>query len=242
MQNNENESITEINFGLSLIQNELGLTYGTDAFLLSAFVRSMPRARAVEFGAGSGVISLLCAAKGKFADITSVECQAELYDVLKRNVELNDMQGRITPLLGDVRELRLEADVVFTNPPYMKEDSGKRNEHMVKYAARHELNGDIYDFMRSAAGMLRFGGLFYAVYRPDRMTDLICAMRESRIEPKRITMVYADNKHQPCLMLVEGKYGANPSVIMTKPLILYKEGTSEPTDELLKIYETGDMQ
>lgn len=242
MMLNENESVTEINFGLSLIQDSLGLTYGTDAFLLSAFIRKMPKASAVEFGSGTGVISLLCAAKKKFGSITAIECQQSFCGILKRNIELNGLSEIITAVNGDIRDYRAKADAVFTNPPYMKCGHGKPNEYMGKYIARHEVCGSIYDFCKSAASCLKFGGLFYCVYRPDRITDLICAMRENNIEPKRITMIYPDAQHQPCLMLTEGKYGGKSSAILTKPLIMYKSGTNDPTPELEKIYETGDMQ
>jgi tRNA1(Val) A37 N6-methylase TrmN6 len=64
-----------INENITLHQNEGSLAYGTDAYLLSAYMRRQTKERACEFGAGSGVLSLLAASKGKFAHITAIEIQ-----------------------------------------------------------------------------------------------------------------------------------------------------------------------
>ena len=56
------ERLDEVNEQIRLIQKKQGLTFGTDAFLLAAFVRSSPRARAVDLGSGTGIIPLLLCA------------------------------------------------------------------------------------------------------------------------------------------------------------------------------------
>ena len=55
----EDERIDEINDSLRLIQKKSGLTFGTDAYLLYAYLKKKPMARAVDLGAGTGIISLL---------------------------------------------------------------------------------------------------------------------------------------------------------------------------------------
>ena len=56
------ERLDEVNEQLRLIQKRQGLTFGTDAYLLAAFIRPQPRAKAIELGSGSGIISLLLCA------------------------------------------------------------------------------------------------------------------------------------------------------------------------------------
>ncbi|MBQ7125013.1 MAG: methyltransferase [Clostridia bacterium] len=235
-----NETLTTVNDGIKLIQNPEGLTFGTDALMLAAFIRKMPEGVAAEFGSGSGIISLILAARGKLKKIYAIETQKYYVELTKRNIELNQLSERIEPIFGDARDFSIECDVIFTNPPYMKTTSGKRNCDDGKYAARHEVNGDIYDFCRSAAKCLKFGGLFYCVYRPDRAIDLLSAMREAKIEPKRLALVAQDTKHKPCLMLVEGKRGGKPSCDLLQTLFLCKDGTSLPTEDAASIYDTGE--
>lgn len=219
----DDEMLTYVNENIELIQKKQGLTFGTDAYLLYAYMKRQANATAVDIGSGSGIISLLCASKGKFARIYAVEVQEEFYDIIRRNAEHNRLSHIIEPIHTDIRDLSLEADVVFTNPPYMRSDSGKANLSDAKNIARHEIHGDINDFVKSAARILKFGGLFYAVYRTDRLVDLLCAMRQNGIEPKRMTYVYATKNHGPSMVLVEGKRGAKPSVILTKPLFMEGE-------------------
>lgn len=243
----ENEREDVINLGIRLIQNTSGLLFGTDAYLLAAFMRRQPNAKACEFGAGTGVISLLAAKAGKFKTGLCVEVQESFAALCNRNIENNDLSDRLEVLCSDVRDLGKgdsagAFDVVFTNPPYMKADSGKRNEKDEKYIARHEVCGGIEDFVIAASKCLRFGGLFYAVMRPDRLADILIYMRSHAIEPKRICFVHSDTESEPSVCLIEGMRGGKPSLKVEKPLFLSKlaeEGESaQMTERAQKIYQT----
>ena len=250
------EHLKEVNEGLSLIQKKNGLTFGTDAYLLSAYVTPSPRALCVDLGSGTGIISLLLAQRGKVARAVGVEVQPDFAALIGRNAALNGLDGRVSALCADVRELSQvalgahlgeeqgrTADVVVCNPPYMKATSGRRNEHDEKLIARHEVCGDIGDFCAAAARILRFGGRFYAVYRPDRLADLIAAMRESGLEPKKMTFVHADAESEPSMVLVEARLGGASGMVVTAPLILHTvESRGDKSRALSKaaerIYET----
>lgn len=242
------ERLDRVNEQLLLIQKDGGLQYGTDAFLLASYIRPSKKAKAVELGAGTGIISLLLAAKQKLFHITAVEIQPSYAELVARNVELNSLQARITPLCQDIRTLSPamlggEVDIVFSNPPYMRCDSGKRNESEEKYIARHEVCGCIDDFCIAAKQILRFGGKFVCVWRPDRMADLFRAMHSASLEPKRMTLVYADETAEPCMMLVEAVKGGASSMRISPPLLLYLphtkgQKTRTLTDAAQKIYDT----
>ncbi len=242
---NNDERIDRVNENILLIQKKDGLTFGTDALLLAAFVRPQPNAVALDFGAGTGIISFLCAARNKYKKIVAIEAQSDFAEMVERNIVQNSLSEKITALHCDVRELSFEklgfeADAIFTNPPYMRAGSGKVNEHSIKTIARHEILGDINDFCIAAAKNLKHGGYFYAVYRPERMTELFYAMRAAKIEPKRLCAVCPDCKSAPSLILVEGKKGAAAEIRFEKPLFMYKDTShSDYTDEYAYIYENG---
>ena len=244
------ERLDRVNEHLSLIQKKDGLTYGTDAFLLSAYLRPMHRARAADFGCGTGIISLLAQARGKFAHVTAIDVQADFAELTERNIHLNGMEDRLSALHANVTDLRPEQlggelDVIFSNPPYMRTDSGKRNEADEKYIARHEVCGTIADFCRAAGRLLKHGGLFYVVWRPDRLSELLAALHTAKLEPKRMTFVQADVSTAPSMVLLECKKGAAPSLIVTPTLILYRDGAQVTprvmTEEAAKIYDTCQM-
>lgn len=248
----ENERFDEINENLKIIQKKNGLTFGSDTYLLSAFISSQSGARAADLGSGTGIASLLCAAREKFARIYSIEIQEDFCRLIERNATLNGLDRVISPIHADVRSVKPtdtegELDAVFSNPPYMKADSGKRNEHDEKYIARHEVFGDIFDFCAAASRLLKFGGLFYCVYRPDRLSELMAAMNASRLEPKVMVFVCYDTDSAPSSVIVRAKKGAAPSMKLCRPLILHlpmpADGSPRPmTADAKKIYESCSFE
>ncbi len=222
-----------VNEHITLTQKTDGLTFGTDAYLLAAYVKPKARARAVDLGSGTGIIPLLCLTKSKYASCTAVEIQPAFGDLIKRNAEENDLAHRLSLWHGDLRELTAaklgyEVDIVTANPPYMAPNVGAANTHEEKYVARHEVYGGIYDFCAAAGRILKHGGRFYCVFRPERLTDLMVALRTAHLEPKRMTMVHATYASQPSMVLVEATKGAAPSMTVTPPLILWKADEQNP--------------
>lgn len=236
------ERLDAVNDVIKLIQKKKGFCYGTDAVLLASYIKPS-RGTAVELGAGSGIVSFLCEAHKKAGKIYSVELNDSAYDMLIRSAELNS--SSIIPQKRDVRDLVSsdfggECATVFSNPPYMKSDSGFLNGDEVKRGARHEMAGDIKDFCAAAGRLLSTGGAFYCVYRPDRLTELFCAMRDSLLEPKRITFVHPFADKRSNLVLVEAKKDASPGLFVTKPLVtMKKDADGKPvfTEEYNEICE-----
>ncbi len=204
----------------------------------------MATIRLYELGAGSGIISMLLLARDKVERIVAAEVQEEYAELTRRNAELNRLSDRLTALCCDVRELSGDggADIVFSNPPYMRTDSGKANLKDAKNVARHEVFGGVGDFCAAAKRLLKYGGTFVAVYRPDRLCDLICEMRAHGIEPKRMTYVMANAAREPSMVLVEGRLGGKCGLFVTPPLIIYKDkNNSEYSDDMNYIMERGSF-
>ncbi len=238
------ERLDRINENLSLIQKTDGLTFGTDAYLLAAFAKAAPALAVADLGSGTGVAALLCMARKKYRHAYAVELQTEFCELISRNAALNQMDGAVTVIRKDVRELTM-ADIgvdigaVISNPPYMPAGAGIACADNRLETARRELNGTIGDFCLAAARLLQTGGLFYTVFRPERMADLFCALRGARLEPKRLITVYPDTESRPCLILTEAKKDAAPSLMQAPPLIIYKSRTDRTyTDNMARIYDT----
>ncbi|MBP3375276.1 MAG: methyltransferase [Clostridia bacterium] len=223
----DGEKTIKINDELTLIQKVNGLTFGTDAYLLSAFAKGGAKQICADLGSGTGVIPLLMAQSDKYKKIFAVEIQKDFASLIKRNAKQNSLEDRIIPLSADVREIKAtdvggEIDAVTANPPYMKVDSGKRNEYDEKFIARHEVCGDINDFCACAYRLLKHGGKFYTVWRPDRLCDLVFSLRSNRLEPKLMTFVCATTESEPSMVLVQSTKGAASGAKITRPLILHK--------------------
>ncbi len=237
----DGERLDYVNENLSLIQNKEGLTFGTDALLLAAYCYGK-RKSGIELGGGSGIISMLLLARQKLEKCLCLEIQEEYAELIRRNADINGLSDRLTALLCDVRDYTpdSECELVFSNPPYMKADSGRRCESSKKNIARHEVFGTILDFCKCASRSVKYGGSFMVVYRPDRMCDLIAALREGGLEPKRMTLVYADTLSQPSMLLCEAKKGGKSGLKLTRPLFLYRDREHrEESDDLKYILTEG---
>ncbi len=240
---NDNERINEINENLRLIEKKDSLTFGTDAYLLSAYLKARQSKVGVELGCGSGVISLLALTKKKCRHVYGIEVQKEIAEVAKRNAELNMLTDKFTVISSDLRNVKAsdiggEVDVVFSNPPYMKADGGKQNVNEQKNISRHEIFGQIDDFCACAKRLLKHGGDFYVVYRPDRLADLIFALKNNNLEPKKLTFIHKDIDTPPSLLLISAKLGGKSGLTLDAPVYIYKKGTTEYTEEYSKIYES----
>lgn len=245
------ERLDVINEELKLIQKTNGLTFGTDSYLLAAFAKKRSKEIAADFGSGTGVAALFCAKKNKYSHIHAFEIQNSFCELIERNVSLNELDGKISVTSGDVREsaLRFESGsfgCVISNPPYMPKGCGAAPESNEMNIARREENGTIYDFAKAASHLLKHGGIFTTVYRPDRSAELIHALKENSLEPKRIIYVYPDINSAPCLILTEAKKGAMPSVKISRPLIIYKTADSksnrEYTDDMNRVYDEFSLE
>ena len=245
---NVDERLDYVNEKITLIQKKNGLTFGTDAFLLAAYIKENKRAKAAELGTGTGIISLLCAARQKLSKIYAFEVQESFYDITSRNVENNGLGDIVIPRLADVRNTSAndtdgELDVVFSNPPYMKVNSGKRNDADEKFIARHEVMGGIDDFCAAASRLLKYGGKFYVVWRPDRLIDLISSMRSHSLEPKHMTLVHADASSEPSMALICAVKGGKSDLKISAPLLLHDSistdgGKRELSERAKEIYNT----
>ena len=240
---NDNERINEINENLRLIEKKDSLTFGTDAYLLAAYLKTRESKTYAELGCGSGVISLLALSRKKCRHVYGIEVQKEIAEVASRNAELNSLADKFTVVSDDLRNVKAsdlggEVDVVFSNPPYMKADGGKQNINEQKNISRHEIFGQIDDFCACARRLLKHGGDFYVVYRPDRLADLIFALKNNGLEPKKLTFIHKDTDTPPSLLIISAKKGGKSGLTIDAPVYIYKRGTNEYTEEYSKIYES----
>ena len=237
----ENERVDDLQRNhYKIIQDPNRFCVGMDAVLLSGFARAGEGDRVLDLGTGTGIIPLLMEAKTKASHLTGLEIQAESADMAARSVKLNGLESKITIVNGDIKEAvslfgAASFDVVTCNPPYMTENHGLTNPNAPKAIARHELLCTLEDVIRQSARLLKPGGNFFMVHRPFRLTDIIVLLREYKLEPKRMKLVYPFVDKDPNMVLIEANRGGKPRMTVEKPLIVYKE-PGVYTDEIYDIY------
>lgn len=216
--------------------------FGTDAFLLAGFAAPRPKDRCCDLGAGCGIIPFIWCDKGPPASILAVELQEEGVALMRRSAALNGLEKQITPLHGDLRTLHSDKagtfDLVSCNPPYKAASTGILSQTHSDRIARHETACTSRDVAQAAARLLRFGGRLCVCQRPERLCDVLEAMRGSGIEPKRLRFVQQRPDTPPWLFLAEGKKGGKPFLRVERPLII--EGEGGFSRELLDLYGKRD--
>ncbi len=237
----ENESLCDLQRnGYQIIQDKDKFCFGMDAVLLSSFAEVREGERAIDFGTGTGVIPVLLEAKTEGQSFVGLEIQPESVDMAKRSVKMNNLEDKIEIVEGDIKNAseifgKDSFDVVVTNPPYMSENNGLENPDAPKAIARHEVKCTLEDVIREAAAVLKPQGRFYMIHRPRRLADAMELMREYKIEPKRIRMVYPYVDKPSNMVLIEGARGGKPMMNIEEPLIVYEE-PNVYTQDILDIY------
>lgn len=241
----KDERIDDLQYkGLKLIQKRKGFCFGVDAVLLANFADVRKGDLVIDLGTGTGIIPILLAGKTHAKRITGIEIQEDLVEMANRSITLNGLNDRVSVICGDLCKSRDyfpsgSFDVVVSNPPYMNAGGGLINASDTKAISRHEIACSLEDVVANAATLLKPNGVFTLIHRPDRLADVICLMRQYRIEPKYMRFVHPQPYKKPNLVLIRGTLYGNPQLKMMAPLYVYNE-KGEFSEEINKIYCRGE--
>ncbi|MBZ4646107.1 MAG: tRNA1Val (adenine37-N6)-methyltransferase [Petroclostridium sp.] len=238
---NEWERVDDLQYkGLKIIQDTRGFCFGIDAVLLANFADVKKGNIVLDMGTGTGIIPILIAGKSDVSRIVGLEIQAHMAEMSARSVILNNLQDRVQIVEGDLREGvalfgAAAFDVITCNPPYMNSGGGLTNPNDAKAISRHEIKCTLEDVITVSSKLLKIGGKFNMVHRPERLVDIIWLMRNHKLEPKRLRFVHPSPGKKANLILIEGARGGNPQLKMMEPLYVYND-EGEYSEEINAIY------
>ncbi|WP_019157184.1 tRNA1(Val) (adenine(37)-N6)-methyltransferase [Robertmurraya massiliosenegalensis] len=231
---------------LRIIQSPSVFAFSLDAVLLARFVYvPIQKGKLIDLCSGNGVIPLFLSMRTK-GEITGVEIQERLYDMAKRSFQYNELQHRLQMIHGNIKDMPSQLgmgkfDVVTCNPPYFPTPSKEEineNEHLA--IARHEIFCTLEDTIRVSSQLVKQGGKVAFVHRPGRLLDIITLMRQYRLEPKRIQLVYPQQGKEANTLLVEAIKDGKADLKILPPLVVYDDD-HEYTPEIKDILY-GDKQ
>lgn len=216
--------------------------FGTDAIMLADFARPRRDERACDLGTGCGIVPFLWCARGHRGELTAVEISSDAAEMAARSAERNGVADRVSIINADLRTLterhrglKAAFSLVTMNPPYKAAGDGAQSPDKERRTARHEMQCTLNDVCTCAAALLTFGGRLCMCHRPDRLCDIMVAMRQSGVEPKRLRLVCQRAGARPMLVLIEGKRGGKPGLVNEPPLYVEDE-KGEFSAEMLEIY------
>lgn len=239
----EGERLDDLQYrGMRLIQRADGYRFTSDAVLLANSVRIRKGDLVADFGAGNGVIALLCAAKTNAARIVGVEIQEDAADLARRNAQINGLDRRVEIVCADVRDAtrilgKETTDAVVANPPYFANGSGLTRGARSVAQARHEQTATLRQWIRAASEVLRFGGRLYMILKCERMAEAMCEMTLADLAPKRATLIYPKAGGRADTFIVEGKKGARAGMTLESMSVCGEDGRL--SEELFEMYGSG---
>ena len=238
----ENERIDDLEFkGLKIVQNKEGFCFGIDSILLSDFAKNIKKDSIVlDLGTGTGIIPILLCGKTSLKKVIGAEIQEEVAKMAEKSIKLNDLDDKFQVINENILNLnniyeKQTFDVIVTNPPYKKRETGVINKNQKKLISRHEIEADLEGFIRISKDLLKDKGEFYMVHRPERLVDILSLMRKYKIEPKTLKMVYSNKNKEPKLVLIKGVKNGNSFLKVERNLYIYDD-EGKYTKEILKIY------
>ena len=237
----DNERLDILNDdGLCVLQKTDAFRFGTDSVLLADFVKVKPGDRVVDLGTGTGVIAILIASRHPGVSIDALDIQPDMTEMAARSVSLNAMSEIIKIHTLDMRGAAAFLGygayaVAVCNPPYCKAGGALTSQSETRRIARHEDALTISDVAKAASELLKVGGRFYAVFPAARMLELACALREYKLEPKRVRTVHDKIEKAPKLILMDAvKWGG--SQLHWMPPLIMNDGEGNPSEEWKRIY------
>lgn len=235
-----------LNFGNNIIyQDSDSFLFSLDSVLLANFVTiKFTDKKIIDLCSGNAPIPMLLSFRTK-ARIFGVELQKKIYELGLKSVDENKMQDQISLYNYDVNDVQKyfdseTFDIVTCNPPYFKYSSDKFvNLNEEKKIARHEVKVTLEDIIVNSKYLLKNGGTFAMVHRPERLIEIIDLMRKYNIEPKKIRFVYPNLRKNANMVLIEGIKNGKSGLKLLSPLVVYDDNNVY-SEEVHKMFGSDD--
>lgn len=237
----EDETLDDLQLNnIFVIQKKAAFRFGVDAVLLANYAKVKRGMRVVDLCTGTGIVPFIVAGKTQASHITGVEIQKEMVEMSRRSLIYNKLEDKIEFIQGDIKDLKLlgtieKADVVTVNPPYKLQNSGIINLNEKDAIARHEICCKLEDVIIACRKVLKDNGRMYMVHRPERLADILCLMRQYKLEPKNIRLIHPSINKAPNMVLIEGQRDGGAFLKWEPPLYVYDQN-GEYSHEINQIY------
>jgi tRNA1(Val) A37 N6-methylase TrmN6 len=224
---------------LALHQASGGHRIGTDAILLAAGAPPTPRGLIVDVGAGAGAVGLALAQTNPGANVVLLEKNLGAAVLARKNVTANGLEGRVRVIEADLFDAltrRTEglveaADLVVTNPPFLKIDQSRPSPDADRAMAHVLDEGGIEKWLRASLALLKPGGFFVAIHRADALDTLLASLA-GRLGGPEILPVFPKQGEKASRLILRGRKGAKTPLSLLQGLVLHgADGRFTPQTE-----------
>lgn len=203
--------------------------FSTDSMVLSGFVRLPKNAKVLDLGSGCGTLGMLLCAWDESCHVTGIELDPAAHETAQKNALANGISHRLSSICADLTALSSflpsgSFDCCVSNPPYFSSGPQSKSTPL----ARHETACHMDDLFAGAEWGLKYGGDFFLVHKPERLSELfVCAARH-KLEPKRLCLLRHRTDGPVTLVLVQFRKGAKPGLLWEDAALQASDGTPTP--------------
>jgi tRNA1Val (adenine37-N6)-methyltransferase len=223
-----------------LIQNDSGYRYSIEPFLLADFVQLLPGQKVLDIGTGCGIIPLLMVFRESTLKVTGIEIQDAAAENAEKNVSKNKMEIKIVhdDFLDWAQRTEIEQfDLIVSNPPYRKVNSGRTNPDPEKAIARHELKLNLSSMLDKVQSLLKRGGHITLAYPPIRLQETLGKLESRGLFPCRVRFIHGNQNAEAKIFLVDAIKEKKSDLIVDSPLYVYNNDGSY-SKEMQEIYDS----
>lgn len=242
------ERLDDLNIkGRKIVQNTDYFLFGMDSVILANTVKLKKHDIMMDFCTGSAVIPVIVDAKCECEKIIGIELQEEMYELAKKNIELNNLKERINVVKADISDVKYirkqlnklygrdTVSVITCNPPYKEIGTGLNTKCSVKDIAKNEVSCNLEMVFKSASSLLKSKGKLYMVHKPERIVDLICTARKYNMELKTLRVLQPTKTKRASIVLLEYVKDGGCECKIEPTIIEYDDNLSY-TQEILDMY------
>jgi len=206
-----------------------------DALLLAAFVEGRHE-RAVDLGAGCGVVGLGLLLRGVAGSVIGLDKDEAQVEAARKNARLFDLSHRYAAYPVDFAadfegypETRIEpesppSDLAVCNPPWRLEGAQRLPRSLRRQEALYGTQTTLALFARAGACRLRRGGRYAAVVGAQRLADMFRALDGANLRLTRLRLVHSRPGRAAVFALLEARLRIKASLRVEPPLILHENG------------------
>ena len=219
-----------------------GYRYSIEPFLIADFAKLYSEYRLLDIGTGCGIIPLLITTQIELKEIVGIEIQKSLYDFAVSNISNNDLSQKVRLIHGDfikatINENNQPFDIIVSNPPYRKLNTGRINPKHEKAIARHELSITLETLIKKAGKLLKHRGTFCMAYPPTRLNEVQEKLHSHKLFPSRIRFIHGSSDAEARIFLIEAVKEHQVDCIIEPPLFIYNNDGLY-SEKMGKIYDS----
>ena len=221
--------------GFTLEIPEGAFPLSTDSILLSDFVKLPRNARVLDLGAGCGTLGTLLCARDSACQVVGVELDEIAHTAALENIRRNRLDSRMESICTDLRSIPSNLqpgsfDCCISNPPYY---TGGPASNATPLARRDDCC-NLGELFATAGKMLKFGGDFALVHKPERLAELCALASANKLEPKRLRLIRHRQDGEIALILLSCRKGGKPGLVWEEYSLF--DALAQPTDYYKTLY------